>query len=511
MRISRHLTQRLDRRRFLVGAGGAVLALPMLEAHAPRVAFGQSAAPPKRLVILQHAHGRVCGGRTDKDDNWSPLAKTGPLPASGDLSPLLASIGAVRNEIVTLDQVDNLVRHMTGDSDGHASAELTCLTCAVPPSGLVKAGGPSLDYVAAQRLRASTAQRPNIVFTSSPVPGFVTDSGRFFGANGTGTPVYNLPPDEAAAELFASVRPSDGNAPPPDKTLADRLAERRASMLDAVAKSFVTIRGQVGARDRERLDQHAAFIQSLEAQVVGGGPSVPTDECAPPDPSTIPSEAEFQDDSHDWSTGYDEAKMWQYEVENLVQALACDITRVASMQFLLDYVPAFPSEFDGESPFTGDAGWHAIIHDTDTLERPWVPDLTRGFQFYGKVFTRLIQRLAAIADTDGSRLLDNTLVLWVSDLGYGSFHHSFNHPVVMAGLGSAFPEGQGRHVVCEGRRSLGDLYAQVLRMLGGDDATFGQTGKIGDSGVSGDALMANNGAPDFISANTPLHLGELDL
>ena len=58
-------------------------------------------------------------------------------------------LGAWRLALVTLDGVDNLVRHMTGDADGHASAELTCLTCAVPPRGLVKAGGPSFDYVAA--------------------------------------------------------------------------------------------------------------------------------------------------------------------------------------------------------------------------------------------------------------------------------------------------------------------------------------------------------------------------
>jgi hypothetical protein len=171
----------------------------------------------------------------------------------------------------------------------------------------------------------------------------------------------------------------------------------------------------------------------------------------------------------------------------------------------------FPSEFDGASPFDGDAGWHANIHDTDALDRPWAKNITHAFQFYGKVFTRLIQRLAAIVDTDGSRLLDNTLVVWNSDLGYGAAHHSFNHPVVLAGLGAAFPQGQGRHVVCDGRRSLGDLYAQLLRMLGGSDTTFGVTGKIGDSGVSGDKLMAQNGAPGFISVNTPLHLGELDL
>jgi len=515
MRIPQLVLQRLDRRRFLLGAGGAVLALPMLEAHAPRVAFAQAAAPPQRLVVVLHGHGRVCGGNTDSgapEDSWSPLKATGALPSTGELSPLLAALGDVRKEIVTVDAVDNLVRHMTGDADGHASAVLSCLTCAVPPAGLVKAAGPSFDYVAGQRLRASASQRSNILFPSSPVPNFITDSERFFGADGTAPALMNLPPGDAAAALFASVDSGGGAPPPPTKkTLADRLAARRPSILDAVAKSFMTVRSQVGAADRERLDQHAAFLQSLEAQLSGGGPTVPLQACSPPDVSKIPTPDEYADHDHDWTRGFEEATMWKYQVENLVQSLACDVTRVAGLQFLLDYCPVFPSEFSGASPFDGDNNWHASIHDTDLLSRPWAPDLTTAFQFYNKVFAYLIQRLAAIADTDGSRLLDNTLVVWVSDLGYGSAHHNFNIPVVLSGMGSKFGHGQGRHVVCDGRRSLGDLYAQMLRMLGGDDQTFGAIGKVGDTGLKGDKLMPQNGAPGFISTSTPLHLGELDL
>ena len=65
----------------------------------------------------------------------------------------------------------------------------------------------------------------------------------------------------------------------------------------------------------------------------------------------------------------------------------------------------------------------------------------------------------------------------MSDLGYGSGHYCYNYPVVLAGMKSAFPKGQGRHVVGQ-VNSLGDLYAQVLRMLGGTDATFGSTGTL---------------------------------
>src|SRR5579864_5852917 len=96
------------------------------------------------------------------------------------------------------------------------------------------------------------------------------------------------------------------------------------------------------------------------------------------------------------------------------------------------------------------------------------------------MFTLLVQSLAKTQDLDGSRMLDNTLIVWVSPLGYGN-HQTFNIPVVLAGgknLPGAFPKGQGRHVVCANRNSLGDLWAQVLRMFGGSDMTYGATGTL---------------------------------
>lgn len=516
-RIPQKVAQRIDRRRFLVGAGGAILALPMLEAHAPRVAFGQNAAPPQRLIVILHSHGRVVGGSTKNGavaDNWSPRPDTGPLPETGDISPQLAALGDIRNEIVTIDQVDNIVRHMTGDADGHKSAEFTCLTCAVPEAAMQHAGGPSADYVAGLRLRASESQRTNILFPSAPVPSFVEDSTQFRGANGTAPAQLKMPPRDVAEMLFAGVQPSGMTDPPPPtaKTLAERMAARRPDILDAVAKDFIALEKKVGASDRARLEQHAEFLKSLRTQVAGGGGGslAPTEGCSPPDLSMIPTESDYADDSHDWTRGFEEATMWKHSMENMVQAIACDITRVGGMQWILADAPVFPTEFDGTSPFDGDANWHAIIHDTDSPSGAAAPNLTKAFQYYGKAFTHLVQRLASIADVDGSRLLDNTLVVWGSDLGYGT-HASFNHPIVMAGMGSKFGNGQGRHLVCEGRRSLGDFWAQVLRMLGGSDTTFGATGKVGDSGVSGENLIAVSGAPDFIESSTPLHLGELDL
>jgi len=60
--------------------------------------------------------------------------------------------------------------------------------------------------------------------------------------------------------------------------------------------------------------------------------------------------------------------------------------------------------------------------------------------------------------------------------------------------------------------SLGDVYAQVLRMLGGTDTTFGSTGTLSSAvGSSSFNFLAEMGRPGPINKDTPLHFGALDL
>lgn len=91
-------------------------------------------------------------------------------------------------------------------------------------------------------------------------------------------------------------------------------------------------------------------------------------------------------------------------------------------------------------------------------------------------------------------------------------HTSWNLSVVLAGLPGAFARGQGRHLVTP-PRSTGDLWAKVLRMLGGSEGTFGATGTIGshaaELGVT-PPIFAPGDARPGTTADTPLHLGDLD-
>lgn len=497
------MSQRIDRRRFLIGSGGALLALPMLEALAPRTAFGQTAAPPKRLVVVFHPHGRVVGpGSTD---TWAPRATTGPLPPVGTApSGLLAPLGPINDEIVTLGNIDNIVRHTSGDADGHASPSATCMTCVVPSGQTPR--GPSIDYVAGLRLRSSAGQKMAIVIPgqAAPFDNSVTENDVFLGPGGTPGNYQSIDPVQLIIDLFASVQ---AGPPPPTPTLQDRLAARRGSILDAVANGFTSFRARLSSADQARLDQHAQFIRDTELQYSAPPPPPPSAAtCSPPATSSVPN--------YDWPSfrkGEHDDVFAQTQIETLVQALACDVTRTASLYFWNAGGPGFVTEFaPATSPYIA-GNWHASIHGDGSPNDPNPADLTKGFGFYARYFTKLIQRLAAVPDIDGSRLLDNTLVLWVSDLGYGSGHYCYNYPVVLAGMKSAFPKGQGRHVVGQ-VNSLGDVYAQVLRMLGGTDTTYGATGTLASAaGSTSIDFFPQLGRPGLISKDTPLNFGPIDL
>lgn len=490
------MSQRIDRRKFLLGAGSAMLALPMLEAFAPRTGFAAPLTPPKRVLFVHHLHGRPLND-VDGPDIWSP-GTAGPLPAS--ISPALAALAPIRDKIVTIDGIDNIVRHTTGDDGGHGSAGATCMTCAVPIVNATDdetATGPSIDYVLGERLRANATMKPSIVF-----PGQLAGNGYqgycFFGPNGTPPYLADSRPEVVIADLFGGIQPN--NPVPPTPTLHDKLVGRRGSILDGVAKSFTALRGKLNASDRDRLDQHADFIQKLEQSIAaGGGMVTPTQSC------TVPNAASIPDYSGENSRGQKDAITTPFQIENVIQALACDITRVAVLDFDAGYDPLFPSEFPNPNQALLSSNWHALIHENGAPTDPEAGTLTTAFQYFAKSFTHLVQRLGQMTDLDGNSMLDSTLVVWVSDMGYGSRHYDYNIPVVLAGMPSAFPGGQGRHVVMN-RRTLGDLYAQILRMVGGSDTTFGATGTLGDHSNNLSTFSGKN-----ISASTPLHLGPISL
>jgi hypothetical protein len=63
-------------------------------------------------------------------------------------------------------------------------------------------------------------------------------------------------------------------------------------------------------------------------------------------------------------------------------------------------------------------------------------------RWYASLFTRYLQGLDAITESDGSTALDHTLAVWVPEFGNGAGHAPGNLPAVVAGNFAGVPMGR---------------------------------------------------------------------
>ena len=454
---------RLDRRRFLIGAGGAVLALPVLQSLQGRsgrggVARAQSAPSNPRLLVVMHGQGTM-------NDRWTPTT-TG---ASFALSPLLAPLAAHQDKLTVLSGLNNEVATMMG-GNGHNKAGRSLLTAEVFSGGGENgnANGPSVDQVIAQRIGTDTLYRSVHLQASSQGVG---EYQLLFAAKDD--PVGAIAdPNEAFNTLFASL-PQDGAAPPPPPaTLRDKLRSRRPSVLDAVSRSFTDLSRRVSAEDRVRLDLHAEKIRELER--LANAASMPTAVSASCGRPVLGLPADFDP----YNAAHD-----QYfapaQMKNAAMALACGLTRVVTVQFTDYHGPTFP--WTGATIPGSYANWHAMIHRDGGVLPGRDQAVETAMLWYTDQFKLLLDELASF-DDGGVPLLDNTLVLWISEFGDGGTHDTTQLPVVLAGgLGGALKD-IGQHLAFNGR-TTNDLFVTLLNLFGGTDTSFGYGGASLNKGV----------------------------
>jgi len=198
---------------------------------------------------------------------------------------------------------------------------------------------------------------------------------------------------------------------------AARLALRRKSVLDTTLLDFNSRRARLSAADRARLDTHADSMRELERTLTATGgvcekPATPTD-------ITAENAIDRQSD--------------------LIAGLfGCGLTRIASFQLRV------ADNDNSLYPWVGldEGGHHTLSHENDATTLATLADL---YTWYSKRFAYLLDRLEATPDVDGTSVLDNTLVVWGSELGTGWSHNLANVPFLFAG-GAASGLRGGRYL-----------------------------------------------------------------
>jgi hypothetical protein len=454
---------RFPRRSFLKGAAGAAVALPFLESAQK----AQAADMPLRLVIYVSGQGTL-------PSLWTPATTA---DNSLQLSEMLQPLKSHQSKMTVISGVSNLIAplHM---GTGHVCCGHTLMNAALIDT--TRTGsfdknttalanmlclGPSVDHYLASKLGGPTPLNLAVGDTNSGENKLwykVKASGAA-GANPE-APLDNNPVNVFKANL-GSVGTSSG--PAPVLSRADKFRAQRGSVLDAVQGSFKYVTSKVSQADKIRLQMHADSLRSIESKLS----YVPPTTCKGLT-QTLPSG--FKQPTYpSWARLDLEA---QAMMDIAVNVLACGANRIVTIQDTNYDSPSF--DFLPTGPVMG---WHAQVHNDPSLKLGYSdasqnPTLKAGFQYYGSVFSKLLDRMDAVVEPNGKTMLDNSLAIWISEFGDGRIHSGNDLPIVFAG-GAGGKIAGNRHLTL--KATTGDLWTTVLNIFGVPATSFGYNGAAG--------------------------------
>ncbi len=427
---------KLSRRGLLRGAGGIAVALPFLESLGSARAGGMPSTP--RYLQFMHVQGTI-------SNEWAPSGTA----ASPVLSNILSPLEPMLDSILVVSGCENRAQSAWGSSNGHISNGRSILASQGPGASEL-ASGPSIDQVIAGRIQGSAPYRS-----------------LQFGIGGAGVGEYQtlmagpsdpVPLDGNPVQIFDQLFSDLSTEPTTEPSALDRIRAQRTSVLDAVADSLDSTRARLSAADRIVLERHATKIRELEQSLGGGGGQGggATLDCGA---TTLNLPRNY--DNNNGNLGDISSRTM---IDLMVMALACDLTRVGTLQYTDYHGPSFPwLNLDIPGQFSE---WHAMVHELDSIDKT-VPRAV--YRWYMEEYAYLLEQLASVNDGDGS-LLDHMLVMSFSEMGHPQ-HTPWDIPVVLAGgLDGAFTTG--RHLQAKGA-GLANLFTSFLNMLGQDDQIFG--------------------------------------
>jgi hypothetical protein len=116
-------------------------------------------------------------------------------------------------------------------------------------------------------------------------------------------------------------------------------------------------------------------------------------------------------------------------------AFQCDYVRVATFMWSpgTNWV-VFPTSFQGAtlstSPPSASSPHHPPSHTTNPATMAWLAQLD---SFYAQQSSAAIQAMDAVKDFDGNTLLDNTVIVYVSEIARAYDHDQLNVPILVFG------------------------------------------------------------------------------
>jgi hypothetical protein len=259
-------------------------------------------------------------------------------------------------------------------------------------------------------------------------------------------------PNAAFDRLFRDLKPG-GTAPASgqDPDLAKIRAQRK-SVLDFVQSSLGRLRAQVGAADRSKIDAHVEHLRSIETDL--SSTSVASARCAAP---MVPGGIGTGSFNNFHAAG-------RANVQILTAALACDMTRVATMMW---------GNGGNDGLVHKDLGvtteYHRVAHQCELNNPGEMEHMVKIMSHHAEQLALVLARLSEVPDGDGT-MADGLLAMWVT--GFSNGGHVFTSlPVTVYG-GAGLGLKANRYLEVK-NTPINNLYVSVARVLGVEISSFG--------------------------------------
>ena len=430
------LVKNTIQRRDLLAKLGLSAAVAPFFSGLPCARAAHSSELPKRLIILFTPNGTVPG------EFWPQ--EVGP---AFQTRRILKSLDPWRNRTLLLNGISNRIG---GDGDRHMRGMSCLLTGSELFPGNIQGGsdtpagwakGISIDQEIRnhfQKEEATRTQFGSLEFGVA-VPNRADPWTRmsYAGPNQPITPIND--PAQVMRKLYGSKN--------------DR--EDLISVIDPLRTDLKRLHSALDVLGRNLLEEHITLVRELELELEKQRSS---GELTHPVPDIDPDIELVNDNTPQIS---------RMQIDLMVNALANDMTRIATLQYMRSVGQARMNWLGIEE------GHHALSHEPDK-NADAVEKLIKINEWFAGELAYLVKKLDSTREPgrDGS-MLDHTLVIYLNELGKGNSHSLDNIPFVLIGGEKATGWKMGLHQKFPAKTAHNRLLVAIGNAMGHPMKSFG--------------------------------------
>ncbi len=449
----------ISRRKF-IKTGGATMTLPFLHSVPEAMAAAKKGEKPdKKLVIMYIPNGivRRCffpgeeeeslpgfigGFNADKTKNQKRKQnKPGiyPLELTSTMQPLADHI-----RDVTL--ITGLDRTFKNGQDVHAQGASCYLTSLSPvqaaEQGIKHPNGRSLDQVIGDKLGHKTVLNTLEISCNgfrAPKEPIEFDNISWYGPNKIAPSIRN--PRKLYDRLFSK----------------DNFRAHVADVSDLVLADAKSLSRKLSADDRATMDEFMTMVRNVEVRMAKLEKLLANADIKVPKTDVLPR-----------------GEYIRLQADLMLLAFQMGITNICTFMVGPERWEA-PLRYEGV--FDNPVNHHTMTHNQ---KGKGYLELAKIDLFHMQQYAYMIKRMKEIRESDGSTMLDNSLITYGAALGDGATHQYFDLPMIVAGRGQGQIK-QGRFIQSKSGTLNSNLWLTLANLMGLEMKSFADShGVISD-------------------------------